>query len=337
MPKPRPVSAAPRLAPRVTGELDERPDGDAERPPRVAAVESLVPKGLSPWLLEQVRGPVLDLMANTPQGATPSHAYRQWYGYALHLAAWELARHGSLDLRRAFSDQRIEEFLADRFGSPPNPGTSATIRSKLTRIRMANWPDLDRRREAIPRPKLPPPYPPGRVATLRRRVGSLPAPLADEWLILLALTLGAGLRAGEVDAARADAVDHQARGTVLKAPRSGGGVREIPLPGWAGESLTRRASEILPQECLFVPHGHGRGRIVALLKRIDRRFPTEERFNLGRARTTWLVHLLESDVSFAAVASVADLSPRGHAAAGLLAYVDVKPTSAGALWRAVAR
>lgn len=310
---------------------------EATRAERLGLLDGLTPRRMNPDVAEFLRPLLLELVVNTPHESRPRHIYRQFLGVAFCIAEWDLAQHGDLDLRRAFSDVSIESFLAQHYGPGASSGTLGSIRSKLVTIRSSNWPDLDRPAATYGRRSVCAPYMPAQILGLRRRADTLPAALAAEWLVLLALTIGAGARSNELVTLPASAVRTIPAGTVVDLVNLRGAIRPVPVAGWAENVLLARAGQREPDAPLVGSASASRLRVTCKINAVHRRFPHEPRFSLARARMTFLLHLLESDVSFVRVAAIADIGLGSHTPGDLLAYSQADRDLNRAVWNAVAR
>lgn len=130
---------------------------------------------------------------------------------------------------------------------------------------------------------------------------------------MLALTLGAGLRSGEVAALTAADVETDDLGTVVcPSGYRGAGRRFVPVDhDWAGpirEAVERAKS---PDSWLFRPERttEGAGTVALFTKRSHR---PSLAVDMSRARTTWIVTQVRRGVPESAVIEAAGLSDLQH-------------------------
>lgn len=212
-----------------------------------------------------------------------------------------------------FNEATVNSFV-DQSGYSTH--VKGTTRSLLRSIGPAVNRDYDtpRKRPQYGTDTKSPPYTPEEVTVLRHWADGESTPQRrQQSRLLLALTLGAGLRSGEVATLTAAGVETDDAGTVLyPSGYRGAGPRFVPVDHeWAG--VIREAVERAkgPDSWLFRPERatDGHGTVAAFTKRSYR---PSLAVDMSRARTTWIVTQVRRGVPESAVIEAAGLKDLQH-------------------------
>ncbi|AMO87803.1 phage integrase family protein [Corynebacterium simulans] len=226
--------------------------------------------------------------------STSRDTLRMTLNVVAKLSAWVWVSYGVVSVETVFHPDIIGNYFLTGAGAKLSPSTAGTQRSLLYRVGEAlndDWnPDFQHPITYEPALK---PY--DRYATDRLWDWALSQPTAARrrnFLTVLSLTLGAGLRAGEICTLKGQDVRVDQDG-VLVFPHGyrGAGPREVPLLKTHIESLQAVINSTAPDDYLFRPGRDNEhvGQLSAYLRRVTPSTSPEMVPDTRRLRNTWIV------------------------------------------------
>jgi hypothetical protein len=306
-----PWDGARRSAP---GVLDWRQVMDAR-------IDAYAPRGAGPaWLrvAAEVRRAV---KLAEPQTASTA---RQLAGATAQLAMFADGLGHRADAKVWLTHEMIEHFI-DAGCPSAKESTRGNYRARLRRVH-----------EAVLGPDLLT----GCAASLSGSLASQPyadAELTDLWSwaggqptqalrhgtkVLMALGFGCGLDSSEAVQVRAHDVRRTSAGVEVEVRGARKRIVTCRRP-WEGV-LAQVAAEVEPGDYLFRPGAErGKNLVTNFLAR-TRRSPTAPTLSMGRARSTWIVDLVDANVRLTALVAAAGVDSL-HAFSRLMPYFKVSP------------
>lgn len=212
-----------------------------------------------------------------------------------------------------FNEATVNAFVDQSGYSTHVQGTTRSLLRVVGQAAHRHY-DTPRQRPQYGTDKKSAPYSPEEVARLRHWAdGEATVQRRQQANLLLALTLGAGLRSGEVATLTAAGVETDEAGTVVyPSGYRGAGPRFVPVDHeWAGpirEAVERSESG---ETWLFRPERttEGAGTVALFTKRSHR---PSLAVDMSRARTTWIVNQVRRGVPESAVIEAAGLKDLQH-------------------------
>lgn len=272
----------------------------------------------------------IETMLNVPQWSESSD--RHGLGYLLRFAAWVHRNEGYFDPATQMDDARIETWVAQAY-SNVRESTAQTAYDALLRIRDSRQRRGPKRRSSRPFARAP--HTATEWAHYQAAAASLRSqPIGQSVQMLLDLTGEIGLRADEV--IRADGAWIEIRNGLVSVSACNhlGAVREIHVDGKVAERLAPLAGTA---DLLVMPNMlKTRHNVIdSTLRQANRHsYDSMSGFSATRARHKWLVRLMQQPITFAALATVADINPGSHLLTDLLSYLPaVDPREAAAIVR----
>lgn len=212
-----------------------------------------------------------------------------------------------------FNEATVNSFVDQSGYSTHVQGTARSLLRVVGQAVHRHY-DTPRERPQYGTDKKSAPYSPEEVTRLRHWAdGESTHERRRQANLLLALTLGAGLRPGEVATLTAAGVETDETGTVVyPSGYRGAGPRFVPVDHeWAGviQEAVERAKG--PDSWLFRPERmtDGHGTVAAFTKRSYR---PSLAVDMSRARTTWIVTQVRRGVPESAVIEAAGLKDLQH-------------------------
>ena len=212
-----------------------------------------------------------------------------------------------------FTEATVNAFVNESGYSTHVKGTTRSLLRSIGPAVNRNY-DSPRQRPQYGTDTKSPPYTPEEVTVLRHWADGESTPQRRQQAnLLLSLTLGAGLRSGEVATLTAADVEMDEAGTVVyPSGYRGAGPRFVPVDHeWAGviQEAVERAKG--PESWLFRPERKtdGHGTVAAFTKRSYR---PSLAVDMSRARTTWIVTQVRRGVPESAVIEAAGLKDLQH-------------------------
>lgn len=232
------------------------------------------------------------------------------YACWLHTAGYDHA-----DDALAFEPVLVERFLATEHGDDLR-ASLAKYRSVLTKTAAA-LPDAP----YTPKPKPigrdghQPPYTPAEQARLWAWAASQPDARRALLETLVVFSLGAGMEAHDFRHTRADDVRSHADGTVTVEVRGNRPRTTVVLAEWEAEARRLAATANAQGTWLWNPAHENRTHKNMYSAFVGKRTPPapDLRLSLRRARTTWVVAVIDRGAPFPAVIRAAGLRPRSIA------------------------
>lgn len=213
----------------------------------------------------------------------------------------------------AFTEATVNAFVDQSGYSTHVQGTTRSLLRVVGQAVHRHY-DTPRERPQYGTDKKSAPYSPEEVTRLRHWAdGEATVQRRQQANLLLALTLGAGLRSGEVATLTATGVETDDTGTVVyPSGYRGAGPRFVPVDHeWA--DVIREAVErsVSGESWLFRPERttEGAGTVALFTKRSHR---PSLAVDMSRARTTWIVTQVRRGVPESAVIEAAGLSDLQH-------------------------
>lgn len=212
-----------------------------------------------------------------------------------------------------FTEATVNAFVDQSGYSTHVQGTTRSLLRVVGQAAHRHY-DTPRQRPQYGTDKKSAPYSPKEVTRLRHWAdGEATVQCRQQANLLLALTLGAGLRFGEVATLTASGVETDETGTVVyPSGYRGAGPRFVPVDhDWAQpirEAVERAVSE---ESWLFRPEQttEGAGTVALFTKRSHR---LSLAVDMSRARTTWIVNQIRRGVPESAVIGAAGLKDLQH-------------------------
>lgn len=278
-------------------------------------IAAYTPKVVSEKRWSELSGFVRTAVGNTVEDTWSADRTRNALRLVTKLCNFVLRTGRDLSVEAVFTDDMVSAFSHNELASDTTH-VRGSSRAVLRKVGLANNPDFDA-------PRLRPeygsdsgsaPYTEGEVATLRVWAnGERTEERRRQAHLLLALTLGAGLRPCEVAGLTARDVSQDSLGlTLLASGYRGASERVVPVEHeWAGtiaEAVDVAASN---NSWLFRPRRTtaGHGTVATFTKRS---FHPSEAVDVARARTTWIVNQVRKGVPESAVLKAAGLSDLQH-------------------------
>ena len=225
--------------------------------------------------------------------------------------AWKIG--WNLEPDAVFTESMVNSFV-DQSGYSTH--VKGTTRSLLRSIGPAVNRDYDtpRQRPQYGTDTKSPPYTPEEITVLRHWADGESTPQRRQQAnLLLSLTLGAGLRPGEIATLIASDVETDDAGTVVyPSGYRGAGPRFVPVDHEWAEPIREAVERAKgPDSWLFRPERKtdGHGTVAAFTKRSYR--PSLD-IDMSRARTTWIVNQVRRGVPESAVIEAAGLKDLQH-------------------------
>lgn len=273
------------------------PDSHARRaadPERTARLLNYQPR-LDSKSVDSVRDVAVDLLLRVRSTTLASDKFMTFTLF--HYATYCLNTHGRFEPDLHLGEQYIRPY-ATRYA---NDASKSSALSALRRVRSGGVRPLKHSRT-----KASPPYAPNEWLELRRAAAQWPT---TEATLLLTLTGAMGLRPPEVKNARADWVNINADGRVTMTVVSPDGTfRVVPALGKTAYILRRAVEQT--DDYLFSGHLVNRNNCVnGLTSRLAKDFKVFEGFTAGRARNTYIAHLLQTNMPFSMVCAVCGIKP----------------------------
>lgn len=218
-----------------------------------------------------------------------------------------------VSVETVFTEATVNSFVDQSGYSTHVQGTTRSLLRVVGQAAHRHY-DTPRERPQYGTDKKTAPYSPEEVTRLRHWAdGEATVQRRQQANLLLALTLGAGLRSGEVAALAAADVETDETGTVVyPSGYRGAGPRFVPVGHeWAQpirEAVERAVSE---ESWLFRPERttSSAGTVALFLKRSHR---SGMAVDMSRARTTWIVTQVRRGVPESAVIEAAGLKDLQH-------------------------
>lgn len=212
-----------------------------------------------------------------------------------------------------FNEATVNAFVDQSGYSTHVQGTTRSLLRVVGQAAHRHY-DTPRQRPQYGTDKKSAPYSPEEVARLRHWAdGEATVQRRQQANLLLALTLGAGLRSGEVATLTAAGVETDETGTVVyPSGYRGAGPRFVPVDHeWAGPIREAEERSVSGESWLFRPERttSSAGTVALFTKRSHR---PSLAVDMSRARTTWIVNQVRRGVPESAVIEAAGLSDLQH-------------------------
>ncbi|WP_414123483.1 hypothetical protein [Corynebacterium nuruki] len=238
-------------------------------------------------------------------------------GLLARLAVWVHIVHGHpLDAEHVLDHELIEMFVAHEL-SDLSQRTRGRSRSMLVRMARATNPVWNGPAEGPQYGYKAPlgPYTPAELALCRDwAYGQPTAHRRHACTLVLALTLGAGLRSGEIAALRvADVHDDGDAGIILR-PHGyrGAGPRDVPVLAEWEDTLRAEIAGLAPDDRVFLP-GRPTNSTSAVHNLLKETTPVSGfRPDTRRLRTTWIVGHIYAEVPATALVEAAGVADLKH-------------------------
>lgn len=223
------------------------------------------------------------------------------------MAGWEVAA------ETVFTEATVNAFVNESGYSTHVQGTTRSLLRVVGQAAHRHY-DTPRERPQFGTDKKSAPYSPEEVTRLRHWAdGEATVQRRQQANLLLSLTLGAGLRPGEVATLTASDVETDGVGTVLyPSGYRGAGRRFVPVDHEWAEPIREAVERAKgPDLWLFRPERttKGAGTVALFTKRSHR---PSLAVDLSRARTTWIVTQVRRGVPESAVIEAAGLKDLQH-------------------------
>lgn len=248
------------------------------------------------------------------KAAQPHHQKSAYdlLGVNAQFACWlHTAGYDHADDALAFEPVLVERFLATEHGDDRR-ATLAKYRGVLKKTAAAlPAAPYTPRPKPIGRDGHQPPYTPAEQARLWSWAASQPSARRPLMEAVVVFSLGAGMEAHDFRHTRADDVRSHADGTVTVEVRGNRARTTVVLAEWEAEARRLAAAAGAAGTWLWNPAYEDRTNKNAFTSSIGRCAPPAPGFRLSvrRARTTWVVSLIDRGVPFPAIIRAAGLRP----------------------------
>lgn len=278
-------------------------------------IAAYTPKVVTEERWSELSGFVRTAVGNTVEDTWTADRTRNALRLVTKLCNFVLLTGRDLSVEAVFTEDMVSAFTHNELASDTTH-VRGSSRAVLRKVGLANNPDFDA-------PRLRPeygtdsgsaPYTENEVTALRVWAnGERTEERRQQAHLLLALTLGAGLRSCEVAGLTAEGVSQDSLGlTVTASGYRGAAERVVPVEHeWAdtiAEAVERAAGD---DSWLFRPRRltAGSGTVTTFTKRS---FRPDSAVDVARARTTWVVNQVRKGVPETAVLKAAGLSDLQH-------------------------